>query len=138
MDFLLKKIVSVVLIFVLSIIAVSSVVSASEISIYTLYTSSCNSTLTTSGTTATCTSKATGYLGETTKIIFNQTLQKKSSSGAWNNFDSWSETVYSYKGSVSNTKYSLSSGTYRLKTVFTVYAGTNSEEITKYSSEKTI
>ena len=32
----------------------------------------------------------------------------------------------------------FASGKYRLKSVFTVYAGNKSETITKYSSEKTV
>lgn len=105
-----------------------------------LYTSTCNSTLTTSGTTATCKSTAKGYYNETTKIVFKQTLQKKNSSGGWDDVTNavWTSTVYNYQGSTTNYKYSLSSGTYRLKTVFTVYADTSYETITKYSKEKTI
>ena len=104
------------------------------------YTKYCSSELTISGTTATCTSNATGYVNETTKIIFNQTLQKQNSSGSWSDVTSasWTKTVYYYKGSATNTKSSLASGTYRLKTVFTVYAGSSYETITKYSSEKVI
>lgn len=104
------------------------------------YTRSCSSELTTSGTTATCMSKATGYYNETTKIIFKQTLQKKNSSCDWDDVTNatWTSTVNSYQGSATNYKYSLSSGTYRLKTVFTVYAGTSYETITKYSKERTI
>lgn len=104
------------------------------------YTQSCSSELSFSGTTATCKSNATGYLNETTKIVFEQTLQKKNSSGGWSNVNnaSWTTTVYNYKGSATNTKSSLSSGTYRLKTVFKVYAGSSYETITKYSSEKNI
>lgn len=104
------------------------------------YTRSCSSELTTSGTTATCKSSATGYYNKTTKIVFKQTLQKKNSSGGWDDVTNaaWTSTVYSYQGSTTNYKYSLSSGTYRLKTVFTVYADTSFETITKYSKEKTI
>ncbi len=105
---------------------------------FTLYTESATSTLTISGAKATCISKATGYSGETTKIVIEQILQKKTSSGTWNEVTSWSETDTGYIGSATNTKSSLSSGTYRLKTVFTVYAGSNYEVLTKYSTEKTV
>lgn len=104
------------------------------------YTKYCSSELTISGTTATCTSNATGYINETTKIVFNQTLQKQNSSGGWYDVSnaSWTTTVYNYKGTVTNTKSGLSNATYRLKTVFTVYAGSSYETITKYSQERTV
>ncbi len=102
------------------------------------YARDCSSTLSISGTTVTCESSVTGYYNETTKIVINQTLQKKNSSGDWNDVCSWSNTINSFKGSVTNTKSSLSNGTYRLKTVFTVYAENSNETIYSYSLEKTI
>ena len=102
------------------------------------YTSDCSSELSISGTTATCKSSVTGYYNKTTKIVVNQTLQKKNSSGDWEYVYSWYDTIYNYYGSLTNTRSSLSSGTYRLKTLATVYAGTANETITKYSNEKTI
>lgn len=102
------------------------------------YTSDCSSDLSISGTTATCKSSVIGYYNKTTKIVINQTLQKKNSSGDWNDVCSWSDTINSFKGSVTNTKSSLSNGTYRLKTAFTVYAKNSNETIYSYSLEKTI
>lgn len=102
------------------------------------YTSSCSSELSISGKTATCKSSATGYYNKTTEIVVQQYLQKKNSSDKWEAVYNWSDTIDGFKGSVTNTKASLSSGTYRLKTVFTVYAGTASETIYAYSNEKTI
>ena len=98
------------------------------------YTRECSSDLSISGTTATCKSSVIGYYNKTTKIVIKQTLQKKNSSDKWEDVCSWSDTIYSFKGSLTNTKSSLSSGTYRLKTVATVYAGTEHETITKYST----
>ena len=93
-----------------------------------------------SGSTATCTSSATGYRNVTTKIVFDQTLQKRNYLGGWSSVDNahWTDTVYYYKGSVTNSKSSLSGGTYRLKTEFTVYAGADYETIIDYSSEETL
>ncbi|MDE6036090.1 MAG: hypothetical protein K2G36_09305 [Ruminococcus sp.] len=102
------------------------------------YTSDCSSDLSISGTTATCKSSVIGYYDKTTKIVVNQTLQKQNSSGDWEYVYSWYDTIYSFQGSLTNTQSSLSNGTYRLKTVATVYAGTANETITKYSKEKTI
>ncbi len=133
-----KKLVSVICVIVVSVMCFGIIASAENIAPFTLYTDYATSTLTISGTKATCVSKATGYSGETTKIVMEQTLQKKTSSGGWSAVASWSETDTGYIGSATNTKSSLSSGTYRLKTVFTVYAGSDYEVLTKYSTEKTI
>ncbi len=133
-----KKITAVFLSVIISLLSLYTVVSASGMSLYTSYLYTCSSTLSISGTTATCLSKATGYYGETTKIVIDQILQKKTSSGGWSEEESWSETDTSYIGSATNYAYNLSSGTYRLKSVFTVYVGDDSEEIIKYSFEKTI
>ena len=56
----------------------------------------------------------------------------------WSKVKAWSETDTGSNGSLTNYAYSLSKGTYRLKSVFTVYAGTKYETITKYSSEKNV
>lgn len=133
-----KKFFVAVLSLILSLFCLNIVVSANDIMPADLYTSSCSSTLKISGTTATCTSNATGYVGETTKIVMDQTLQKKTSSGLCSKVSSWSETDKGYKGSATNTISDLSKGTYRLKTVFTIYSGTNYETIEKISSEVTV
>ncbi|MDE5830274.1 MAG: hypothetical protein K2H53_00820 [Clostridia bacterium] len=134
---MIKKVVSLLCAVVLSTsFAVGNVASAAVIlpdSPAYSYTHECSSTLSISGTTATCKSSVTGYYNETTKIVIVQTLQKKNSSDNWDDICSWSDTIYSFQGSLTNTKTSLSSGTYRLKTVATVYAGTANETITKYS-----
>lgn len=110
-----------------------------EISPRYSYTISTSSDLTTSGKSAACKSSITANF-EVTKIVINQYLQKKSDS-SWGTVPngSWTKTVNTFVGSAENTKSSLSSGTYRLKTVFTVTTKTGqSETITVYSTEKTI
>lgn len=105
------------------------------------YTDWCSTELYISGSTATCKSEAKGYINSTTKIEFEQTLQKLNYFGGWSSVNGahWEETVYNYRGSVTNTKGSLSSGgTYRLKTEFTVYSGADYETIIDYSSEETV
>ncbi len=137
-----KKILAFVMAFATLLASTGNMVSASEndygIAPAYCYTSDCYSSLSISGSTATCTSSATGYYGETTKISVYQVLQKKTSSGSWTSVGSWQETDSGYKGYASNLKSGLSSGTYRLYTIFTVYAGSNYETIEKYSSTKTI
>lgn len=133
-----KRIVSLITVVVISIFGFVSAVSADEISPCWLYTDTYSSTLTVSGTTATCISKCKGYSGKTTRITITQTLQKKDSSGDWYSVTGWVKTVNNYTGSATNYYYDLSKGTYRLKSVFTVYAGNKYETITKYSSAKTV
>ena len=117
--------------------AASAAVIPSDAPAYS-YTSECSSALSVSGTTATCDSSVTGYYNETTKIVIAQTLQKKNSSGNWDDVCSWGSIINYFADSLTNTKSSLSSGTYRLKTTAVVYAGSAHETITKYSKEKTI
>lgn len=133
-----KKIIAAIVMTIVAVVCLSSTVLAQEVSVYNLYTSSCSSTLSVSGTTANCISQATGYRNETTKIVITQKLQKKTSTGSWSQVSCWIETDVGYKGYATNSKSSLSKGTYRLKTVFKVYAGDNYETLTKYSSTKTI
>ena len=67
-----------------------------------------------------------------------QTLEKKWSLWIWNEVDgaSWNGTISSSSGKVSNSISGLSSGTYRLKSVFTVKTSNGkTETITVYSEE---
>ncbi|MBP1563354.1 MAG: hypothetical protein J6C38_06520 [Oscillospiraceae bacterium] len=87
------------------------------------------------GTTAYCTSSTTGV--DTVKITVEQTLEKYSGwFWIWNNVDgaSWTKTVNYNSISMSNSKSSLTSGTYRLKSVFTLTSSSGkTETITIYS-----
>ncbi len=96
------------------------------------------SNLTISGNTATCNSDIRGYRGETTKIEVEQILEKEVTQGNWEEVDSWTQTVNNYKTSFTNTKSNLSKGTYRVITITKVYVGTQFEQATAYSDEKTI
>ncbi len=87
------------------------------------YTTSTTSTLIISGTTATCTSSAKGKTG-VTKIEATQYLEKKISEDEWESIDHWHASVNgNILEGMTNTKSNLSSGTYRLRTVFVVYMG---------------
>jgi hypothetical protein len=105
---------------------------------YYLYAVSATSTLTISGSTATCTSELSGG-SSVTRIVGTQYLQKKGILGIWSTVSSgtWSKSVDGLYLYMSNSKGSIDSGTYRLRTVFTVYSGNNSESIEKISSEAT-
>ena len=96
------------------------------------------SVLTIYGTTATCLSKING---QSVKITAEQTLEKYWGLWIWTSVDgaNWTKTVNSSTLTMSNTKSGLASGTYRLKTVFTLTDSSGkSETITVYSSEKAI
>ena len=102
------------------------------------YAASVSSRLSISGQTATCISTAVGN-STVTKITAVQYLEKKSGSKWYSVTDEpWSASANNYTLTVSNSKSSLSSGTYRLRTVFTVYSGSDSETIEKISKEVTI
>ena len=104
------------------------------------YADNPSSKLSISGQTAYCTSDADGV--NTVKITVEQTLEKYSGwFWIWDNVDgaSWTKTVNTNAICLSNTKSGLSSGTYRLKSVFTLTTSTDkTETITVYSNEKTV
>lgn len=98
------------------------------------------STLSISGTTAICESYIKGN-SDVVKIVAVQTLQKQGFLWSWSKYDGaeWTKTVYSNTLAMSNTKTGLSSGKYRLKTVFTLTdKDGKTEKITVYSDEKSV
>lgn len=145
---MVKKIISLMLSIVL-IFCVSTVVSAespvvtpgtleqteSDVMPCFEYTNTTATTLSisTSGT-ATCSARLNGYNGTTTKIVIKMTLQKDSWLW-WSTEETWTTTINNWYGALTKTA-PVDSGTYRVKVEFTVYSGSNSEEITTYSQEK--
>ena len=83
------KRIAVVLLTILMICCFCTMVFASTLTPRYMYTSSIRSSLTISGNTATCTSEVKGYLGETTKIVIEQVLEKEVSPDNWDEVDSW-------------------------------------------------
>ena len=95
------------------------------------------SQLSVSGTTAYCSSQVSGL--SVKSITAEQSLEKFWGLWVWNEVDYWSESVNTTSIFMSNHKYNLESGTYRLKTVFTLTATNGkTETITVYSEEVTI
>lgn len=92
------------------------------------------------GTKAECVSRA--YGDQVVSITVEQTLEKYSGwFWIWNSVDgaNWTKTVNLNSISMSNTKSGLSSGTYRLKSVFTLTSSSGkTETITVYSEEKKV
>lgn len=103
------------------------------------YADIASSRLSISGQTAYCTSETEG---DAVSITVEQTLEKYSGwFWIWNNVDgaNWTKTVNLNSISMSNTKSGLSSGTYRLKSVFTLTSSSGkTETITVYSEEKKV
>ena len=83
--------------------------------------------------TATCSADAEGYYGTTTKVHIKMTLQKYTILW-WSKVETWEGTFNQAYGALCETAQ-VGSGTYRVKAEFTVYSGSNSEEITSYSQE---
>lgn len=101
------------------------------------YLSSARSTLDISGTTATCKSTATGG-SSVTQIIGDMYLMKYTSSG-WQDIDAWRLQQGGNDYSNTKTKTGLSSGSYRLRTEFTVTASNGATEtVTAYSGVKVV
>ena len=93
-----------------------------------------------SGTTAACKSYIMGN-SDVVKITAEQYLQKQGFLWSWSTYDGaeWTKTVYTNTLTMSNTKTGLSSGKYRLKTIFTLTdKNGKTETITVYSDEKTV
>lgn len=101
------------------------------------YLSTTKSELTISGTTAECYSEATGN-SSVTQIIGDMYLMKYTSNG-WEDIDAWRLQVGGRIYSNTKTKTGLSSGSYRLRTEFTVTASNGATETaTKYSGIKVV
>ncbi len=98
------------------------------------------SSLSIGGKTAYCKSEASG--DNAVSITVEQTLEKYSGwLWIWDNVDdaSWSKTVNDNAITMSNTKSGLDSGTYRLRSVFTLTSSSGkTETITVYSDEKSV
>lgn len=137
----MKKIVSIAIVFVLMLsmltISVSAELSEDNQTRY-LYTYSCNSSLTINNNTANCISEIKGYYGETTKIEITQSFEELLSNGWWYRYNSWSKTFYSWYAYYSNSTTVPHSGTYHVRTTAKVYAGSNYENISIYSSNVTV
>lgn len=96
------------------------------------YANLVSSTLSKSSGKALCNGQVIGYSGLTTKIKITLTLQKKTLLW-WSTEEEWTTTVSSYQASLTKTQ-AVGSGKYRVKLAAVVYSGSNSENITVYSS----
>lgn len=97
------------------------------------YTATTLASLSISNNTAQCFSQIIGYQN-VTKISITMTLEKKTLFW-WSDVETWTATYYSPTAQITKS-YSVKSGKYRVKVKFVVYAGSNSETITTYSSQE--
>lgn len=137
----MKKAISIAVMLAVMLSALSFSVYAESVSIngsrYS-YTQSCHSSLSISNNTATCVSKVKGYIGETTKIEITQSFEELLPSGWWYRHQSWSNTFYTWFAYYENSTSVPHSGTYHVRTSAKVYAGSNYENISIYSSNVTV
>ena len=92
-----------------------------------------------SGSTATC--KSAISISSAVKITAEQYLQKQGFLWSWSTYDDaeWTKTVDRSSIFMSNTKSGLTSGKYRLKTIFALTdKNGKTETITVYSDEKSV
>lgn len=104
------------------------------------YASSAKSLLYISSNAAECTSNCTGT-SDIVNISVEQTLQSFWGLWIWNDVDgaSWTKTKSGNSISLVSNKSGLTSGTYRVKSVFTLTSSSGeTETITIYSEEKTL
>ena len=91
------------------------------------YTNIISSTLINSDGKAKCCGIVEGYNGITTKIVLTVTLQKKTLLW-WSDVQEWTITANDYFAAITKT-VTVDSGTHRVKSVATVYSGTNRETV---------
>ncbi len=111
-----------------------------EIALLYEYANSVKSLLYISSNTAECTSNCTGT-SDIVNISVEQTLQSFWGLWIWNDVDgaNWTKTSNGSYIYATNSKSGLSSGTYRVKSVFTLTSSSGkTETITIYSEEKTV
>lgn len=135
-----KKLLSVLLVIVL-FFGLSNGVSADNVSTLDLSNHTKYSSLIISGKKATCMSGYRSIDDDCSSITAVQTLEKHSWFVFWNTVGDKNETTVTNRNSLSftNYKYALDSGTYRVKTVFTVVLkGGQSQTVTVYSDEKKV
>ena len=132
----MKKIVSVILAMLMCLVCSISVFAETR----AVGSATRTSTLTISAATATCYSMYRDASGSTSKVVITQSLQKEGVFWTWSTCaGEWTKSTNGSSASLNNKVYNLESGTYRLKTVFTVtLSNGTSETVTVYSAQKTV
>ena len=113
---------------------IGTVVCASDVSTRSIDASKAVSLSLSSGT-AKSTCKVSGAQNTVTKIVINLYLQKKNSSGVWENYKSWYGTKSSYYYELTKS-CSVAKGTYRVKARVICYSGSDAQTTYHYSNSK--
>lgn len=133
----MKKAISVILVLVFCM--TFSLVASAQVELYAVGSSKRTSELYISATTATCTSTYSDLSGKTAKVTIEQSLEKHDFLWSWSTYaGEWSKTTNGGSAALTNKVYKLPSGTYRVKTVFTVTMDGSTETITVYSQEESV
>ena len=133
----MKKLISVILI--LAVVFSLCTTVFADYQLYDISSTTELSSLSISGTTATCTSRITTTSTDISSIKITQTIEKQGFLWIWGRYaGDWTKTL-TKSGNLTTTVYNLTSGNYRVKSVFviTLKDGT-SQTITLYSAEKTV
>lgn len=134
----MKKIISVLLV-VCIMMGICVTASAAAVDTYDLTGATKSSALVISSGKATCISTFISTDTSIKSIKIEQTLEKFSFLWFWDSIGQWNRTSYASTSTLSNAKSGLTSGTYRLKSVFTVTMKNGQKEsVTVYSAEKKI
>lgn len=139
----MKKILSLLAAFLMLASTASATISAAVIPDGDIaapcydYTNSITSTLSISNGKASCVTTIYGISGTTTKIVVTQYLEKKNGR-YWDEVESWTNSFDNWWCNDVNTYTITESGTYRLRSVATVYSGSKSEEVKITSTEKSV
>lgn len=136
----LTLILTLLLCFMFSATASAKTASSYVVQPYYEKAQEAKSILNINGTDAICESSLAGD-PDVIKIVAVQTLEKQGFLWIWGTYDdtTWTKTVYTNTLTMSNTKSTLPSGKYRLKTVFTLTDKDGKiETITVYSDEKSV
>lgn len=104
---------------------------------YYVYIKDSKNTIAVSGNSATCRSELYGAPA-VTKVTAIQYLEKKNSGGSWTAVAAWNGSANGSVLKMQNTKSGLAKGTYRVRTYFTMYAGSKTEKVERASASKTI
>ncbi len=133
----MRKILVVIFTIVVAVVSFSEM-KVSAVEPRYAYVTSVTSALTISSNTAYCKSYVT-CSDEVTKIEGVHYLEKKNGR-KWDavNEESWTGSSKYNSLNLNNSQSGLGSGTYRVRAVFTVYCGSDSEEVEKISKEETI
>ena len=125
----MKKVVSLAIMVVMMFAFCAT--AFADTSTYSVDFSKCSCTLSISGSTATFNSKYQSVGNDATKVVITQSLQKQGLLWIWGEYDgTWTKMSNGTSIGLSNTLSGLPSGSYRVKTVFTVTDKNGNEETT--------